>query len=81
MNVAQGANAETAKNGIAYKMVQDTVTRLQATQTVHKTFVSNLEDVDITEALSRLNQNQIALQASFQVASTLNRLSLLDYLR
>jgi flagellar hook-associated protein 3 FlgL len=81
MNVAHGVNAQAAQNGIAYKMVQNTVSRLQATSTVHKTFVSNLEDVDITEALSRLNQNQIALQASFQVASTLNRLSLLDYLR
>jgi flagellar hook-associated protein 3 FlgL len=80
INVSQGANAQTAQNGIAYKMVQDTVSRLQATSTVHKTFVSNLEDVDITDALSRLNQNQIALQASFQVASTLNKLSLLDYM-
>ena len=80
MNVAQDVNKQTAQNGIAYKMVQNTVSRLQATSTVHKTFVSNLEDVDITEALSRLNQNQIALQASFQVASTLNRISLLDYL-
>jgi flagellar hook-associated protein 3 FlgL len=81
IDVSHDVNAQTAQNGIAYKMVEDTVSRLQATQTVHKTFVSNLEDVDITEALSRLNQNQIALQASFQVASTLNRLSLLDYLR
>jgi flagellar hook-associated protein 3 FlgL len=80
MNVAQDVNTQTAQNGITYKMVQDAVSRLQATSTVHKTFVSNLEDVDITEALSRLNQNQIALQASFQVASTLNHLSLLDYL-
>jgi flagellin-like hook-associated protein FlgL len=37
--------------------------------------------VDITEALSRLNQNQIALQASFQLTSTLNKLSLLDFLQ
>ena len=80
VNVSQGVNAQSAQNGITYKMVQDTVSRLQATSTVHKTFVSNLEDVDITEALSQLNQNQIALQASFQVASTLNHLSLLDYL-
>jgi flagellar hook-associated protein 3 FlgL len=80
IHVSQGVNAQAAQNGIAYKMVQDTVSRLQATSTVHKTFVSNLEDVDITQALSQLNQNQISLQASFQVASTLNRLSLLDYL-
>jgi len=30
--------------------------------------------------LSRLNQNNIALQASFQVTSSLNKLSLLDFM-
>jgi flagellin-like hook-associated protein FlgL len=34
----------------------------------------------MAEALARLNQNQVALQAAFQVTSTLNRLSLLNYL-
>ena len=80
-NVSQEVNGQSAQNGITYKMVQDTVSRLQATSTVHKTFVSNLEDVDVSQALSQLNQNQIALQASFQVASTLNKLSLLDYMQ
>jgi flagellin-like hook-associated protein FlgL len=31
-------------------------------------------------ALSQLTQNQIALQASFQVTSTLSKMSLLDFL-
>ena len=47
---------------------------------VYKGFVSNIEDVDMAQALAQLNQNQVALQAAFQVTSTLNRLSLLDYL-
>jgi len=79
-NVAEGVNQVSASNGINYQMVQNTLTQLQATSGVYKGFVSNIQDVDITEALARLSQNQIALQASFQVTSTLNKLSLLDYL-
>ena len=32
------------------------------------------------QALAKLNQNQVALQAAFQVSATLNQLSLLNYL-
>jgi flagellar hook-associated protein 3 FlgL len=53
---------------------------LQAASVVYKGFVSNIEDVDMAKALAQLNQNQVALQAAFQVTTTLNRLSLLDYL-
>jgi flagellar hook-associated protein 3 FlgL len=42
--------------------------------------VSDLESVDMGEAITRLNQNQVALQAALQVASQLNRLSLLNFL-
>jgi len=47
---------------------------------VYKGFVSNIEDVDMAQAIAQLNQNQVALQAAFQIMSTLNRLSLLNYL-
>ena len=79
-NVGEGINQQAAANGINYQMVQNTMTRLQATSNVYKGFVSNIQDVDMPTALSQLSQNQIALQASFQVTSTLNKMSLLDYL-
>ena len=34
----------------------------------------------MAQAIAQLNQNQVALQAAFQIMSTLNRLSLLNYL-
>ncbi|HEX3485580.1 MAG TPA: flagellin [Micropepsaceae bacterium] len=80
-NVSDGVNQQTATNGINYQMVQNTVTRLQATSGVYKGFVSNIEDVDITTALSKLNQDQISLQASFQLTSQLNKMSLLDFMQ
>src|SRR5262245_7430062 len=80
MNAQHGVNAQAAANGIHYQTVQQAVEQLEASSVVYKGFVSNIEDVDMAQALARLNQNQVALQAAFQVASTLNRLSLLDYL-
>jgi len=80
IDVAGGVNAQAAANGIRYKAVQSTIDQLQASSTVYKSFVSNIEDVDMTQAVAQLNQHQIALQAAFQVTSTLNRLSLLNYL-
>lgn len=79
-NATEGINQVSAVNGISYQMTQNTMTRLQATSSVYKSFVSNIQNVDMPTALSQLNQDQIALQASFQVTSTLNKLSLLNYL-
>jgi flagellar hook-associated protein 3 FlgL len=80
INVASGVDTAAASNGIRYQMVQDTLDRLQATSTVYKGFVSSLEDVDMPQALAKLSQDQTALQATFQITSMLNKLSLLNYL-
>lgn len=73
-------NAQVAANGMHFQMVDQATERLKATSVVYKGFVSSIEDVDMAQAIAQLNQNQVALQAAFQVTSTLNRLSLLDYL-
>jgi flagellar hook-associated protein 3 FlgL len=80
VNTAAGVNAQAAGNGIRYKQVQDAITQLQSTSTVYKGFVANLQDADMPTAIANLQQNQVALQAAFQVTSTLNKLSLLNYI-
>ena len=80
MTAQRNVNAQAAANGIHYQTVKQAMEQLEASSVVYKGFVSNIEDVDIAQALAQLNQNQVALQAAFQVTSTLNRLSLLDYL-
>lgn len=80
ISTATAVNAQTAANGDRFRAVQEAIKELQATSTVYKGFVSNIQDVDMGEALARLNQNQVALQAAFQVAATMNQLSLLNYL-
>jgi flagellar hook-associated protein 3 FlgL len=42
--------------------------------------VSDIEDVDITQAISNLQNDQTALQASYRVLAQINRTSLNDYL-
>jgi flagellar hook-associated protein 3 FlgL len=80
MTAQRNVNAQAAANGIHYQTVKQTMEQLEASSVVYKGFVSNIEDVDMAQALAQLNQNQVALQAAFQVTSTLNRISLLDYL-
>jgi flagellar hook-associated protein 3 FlgL len=75
-----GVNAQAAANGIHYQTVKQAMEQLEASSVVYKGFVSSIEDVDMAKAFAQLNQNQVALQAAFQVTSTLNRLSLLNYL-
>jgi flagellar hook-associated protein 3 FlgL len=80
ISAQHGVNAQAATNGIHYQTVEQATEQLKASAVVYKGFVSNIEDVDMAQAIAQLNQNQVALQAAFQVTSTLNRLSLLDYL-
>jgi flagellar hook-associated protein 3 FlgL len=73
-------NAATAVNGDTYRRLGDAVANQQSLSTLYKGFVSDIEDVDMTQAVTRLNQNQVALQAALAVTAKLGQLSLLNYL-
>jgi len=45
-----------------------------------ETFIADIQDVNIAEAVTRLNNDQVALEASFQAIRSLSSLSLLDFL-
>lgn len=79
-SASQAINNVAAGNGDTYNQLQDASTRQQSLSTLYKGFVSDLEDVDMGEAVSRLNQNQVALQAALQVTARLSQISLLNYL-
>jgi flagellar hook-associated protein 3 FlgL len=79
-SASQGINNVAAGNGDTYNQLQDASTRQQSLSALYKGFVSDLEDVDMGEAVSRLNQNQVALQAALQVTARLSQISLLNYL-
>ena len=77
---ATDLNSVTATNGDTYNRLKDAVTSQQSQSTLYQGFVSDIEDVDMTQAISKLNQNQVALQAALQVTARLGQLSLLNYL-
>ncbi|HUJ47416.1 MAG TPA: flagellin [Rhizomicrobium sp.] len=73
-------NNVAAANGQTYQQLQTMSDNQQTLSTMYKGFVSNIEDVDMGQAVTQLNQNQVALQAALQVTSQLNSISLLNYL-
>ena len=79
-DAATDVSSQAAANGIRYQGVQNAIDQLQASSAVYQNFVSDIQDVDIAQALAKLNQNQVALQATFQMTAKLNQMSLLDYL-
>jgi flagellar hook-associated protein 3 FlgL len=77
---AQSVNTAAAENGDTYNQLQDAQNRQQSLSTLYQSFVSNLKDVDMSTAITQLNQNQTALQAALQVTAQIGKLSLLNYL-
>ncbi len=80
ISAEQGVNTAAAANGDVYNRLQDAQSQQQSLSTLYKGFVSNLQDVDMSSAITQLNQNQTALQAALQVTSQIGRISLLNYL-
>lgn len=77
---ATGLNAATAANGDTYNNLNDAITNQQSLSNLYKGFVSNIEDVDMSTAVTQLNQDQVALQAALHVTAELGQISLLNYL-
>ena len=67
-------------NGDTYNRLKDDVTTQKSLSTLYKGFVSDIEDADMTQAATKLSQNQVALQAALEVTAKLGQLSLLNYL-
>ncbi len=73
-------NNQAAANGLVFNQLNSVVDQQDASSTLFKGFVTNLEDVDMGTALTQLNQNQVALQAAVQVTAQLSQITLLNYL-
>lgn len=75
-----GLREVQVSNGLAFERLE--VVDEQHTDTVVflETFISDIEDVDIAEAVTKLNNDQLALQISYQAVGSLSQLSLLNFL-
>lgn len=75
-----GIDNQQAINGIRQAQLGRILDRHEATGNLLKGFSSDLQDVDLAEAISRLNQSQLALEASLKVTAEVGQLSLLNYI-
>jgi flagellar hook-associated protein 3 FlgL len=76
-----GLNNDVAHNGSLQNRVESMQESLTDRQTTLKGMVGDISEVDMAEAVSRLQLAQVALQASGQVFATLNNSSLLNILQ
>lgn len=70
-----------ASNGLMRRRAEDVSTDLQSRQDTLDGLIGNLTNVDMAEAITRLQQAQLSLQATAQVFSTLQGSSLLALLK
>jgi len=67
-------------NGVAQKQTADAQVRNGQRSDLAEVVASDLESVDLAEVVSRLNQDQLTIQAAAQALSQSRQLSLLNYL-
>ena len=70
----------TARNGTRQANLDNIIEEHDIQENFLAGFISDLEDVDMAEAIARLNKDQVALQASYRISSELYDLSLLDFI-
>lgn len=78
--IISGIRQIEVQNGLAFERLDVVDQQHKDTELFLQTFISGIEDVDIAEAITRLNNDNFALQASFQSIASLNNLSLLNFL-
>lgn len=77
---ATGVNDRLAANGIAYNQAKTAAVQQGDVRATLASMISDIEDVDMAEAISKLTNAQTAMQASAKTYSIVQGLSLLDFL-
>lgn len=68
------------KNGLAFERLEVVDDQHADTVVFLETFIADIEDVDIAEAVTKLNNDQVALEASYRAVGSLSQLTLLRFL-
>lgn len=68
------------RNGLRQQRIETIAEQHVETSDFLQVLVSEVEDVNVAEAISRLNLDQTALEASFRTFGTLSDLTLLDFI-
>ena len=76
----EDATTAGARNGAVLKRLEGTKTDLSGRLDTMQNLMGKITDVDMADAISRLQNAQIAVQASAEVFNTLRQSSLLNFL-
>ena len=71
--------AESA-NGVNMASLEKLTNRQQSDVTFVKSFVTDIEDIDVAEAVARLKQSETSLTAAMQVITRISNVSLLNFI-
>ena len=77
----ENVSRSRAQVGVNAKRVEHQQRRSQDLEVMEQSMLSDLQDADLTEVITRFTQLQTQLQASLQVGAQNMQLSLLDFLR
>jgi len=73
-------NIFAAMNGSRHAQATAALERHESMTAYFTKFIGDIEDVDLAEAIARLNQDQVAAEAAGRMISQINQLTLLDFL-
>ena len=79
--LSQGVAVSIAKVGSAMNVVQNQTAVLDETRLQLKTVLSEIEDLDYTEAVTEMQKRMMALEASQASFAQISRLNLFEYIR
>ncbi len=78
--VQDGINAIAAINGSRHEQATSVMERHESMTNYFTKFIGDIEDVDVAAAVTRLNQDQVAAEATARMITQLNQLTLLNFL-
>jgi len=79
-NAIDGLRQIQVKNGLAFERLEVVEEQHADTVVFLEIFIADIEDVDIAEAVTKLNNDQVALEASYRAIGSLSQLSLLNFI-
>ena len=73
-------DAVRSTNGVSMRTLENAQARLERDKFFMIKFTADIEDADMGVAISRLAQDEVALEASFHMLAQLSRLTLMDFI-
>ena len=78
--VMDGITKLQANNGFVQKRIESVVSRHETLVTVNKQLISDISEVDMASAITKFNQDKLAVESSYNLIRQMSQINLLRYL-